>query len=30
MATHEPEDIERALSELSALIRSGLLPRNSP
>jgi 8-amino-7-oxononanoate synthase len=30
MATHEPEDLERALAELDALVRAGLLPSNSP
>jgi 7-keto-8-aminopelargonate synthetase-like enzyme len=30
MATHEPEDLERALTELGALVQAGLLPRTSP
>jgi 8-amino-7-oxononanoate synthase len=30
MATHEPEDLDRALTELSALVQTGLLPRTSP
>lgn len=30
MATHEPEDLERVLTELSALVQAGLLPRTSP
>jgi 8-amino-7-oxononanoate synthase len=30
MATHQPEDLDRALTELSALVQTGLLPRTSP
>lgn len=30
MATHEPEDLDRALTELGALVQEGLLPRTSP
>lgn len=30
MATHEPEDLERALTELGALVHAGLLPRIPP
>lgn len=30
MATHEPEDLDRALTELDALAQAGLLPRRNP
>jgi 8-amino-7-oxononanoate synthase len=30
MATHEPEDLDHALTELGALVQTGLLPRTNP